>query len=462
MYIYKYIKIWTFFLLLFLLSCVNKVPENNIEKQKTDLPSIKEKGELVALTLYSSTSYFNYRGEPMGFQYELCKQFAESLGVELKIKVANSLEDLIHKLQNHEGDLIAYNLTVTNERKDSLIFCGEEMLTHQVLVQRYGKKTLKDVTELVGKEIYVKPERYLQRMTNLNKELGGGIIIHLVPEDSISEEDLIEQVALGKIDYTVSNNAIAKINKTYYANLNISLSISFMQRSSWAVRKDEPLLAQAANEWFKLNKTSKAFLASSKRYFEQSKRIEYGSILSLKNGQISQFDSLFKKYANNINWDWKLLAALAYTESNFNPNVVSWAGARGLMQLMPHTAKVLGVPPGKESDPEESVKAATTYISRLNKTFTSISDTNERINFILASYNAGEGHIKDAMALAKKYGSNPFVWKGHVEKYLKLKSHERYFNDAVCKNGYFRGEETCNFVKNIRSRHNLYKDKIKK
>ena len=293
MYIYKYIKIWTFFLLLFLLSCVNKVPENNIEKQKTDLPSIKEKGELVALTLYSSTSYFNYRGEPMGFQYELCKQFAESLGVELKIKVANSLEDLIHKLQNHEGDLIAYNLTVTNERKDSLIFCGEEMLTHQVLVQRYGKKTLKDVTELVGKEIYVKPERYLQRMTNLNKELGGGIIIHQVPEDSISEEDLIEQVALGKIDYTVSNNAIAKINKTYYANLNISLSISFMQRSSWAVRKDEPLLAQAANEWFKLNKTSKAFLASSKRYFEQSKRIEYGSILSLKNGQISQFDSLF-------------------------------------------------------------------------------------------------------------------------------------------------------------------------
>ena len=198
-----------------------------------------------------------------------------------------------------------------------------------------------------------------------------------------------------------------------------------------------------------------------KRYFEISKSIPHSPILSLREGKISHYDELFKKYAKRIDWDWRLLASLAYAESNFDPTVVSWAGARGLMQLMPRTARILGVPPGKEDDPEESIKAAVVYIGRLDKSFASVGDKEERIKFILASYNAGEGHIKDAMALAKKYGADPTCWKDNVEKYLKLKSHERYFNDEVCKNGYFRGEETCRFVKDILQRHRLYKDKIK-
>lgn len=448
-------------LFLLLSGCVNRQQTTDHAEATTDLPAIRQRGELVALTLYSSTSYFNYRGEPMGFQYELCRQFADSLGVTLKVKVANSPEELIRKLQQGEGDLIAYNLNVTNERKDSILFCGEENLSHQVLVQRAGRNALKDVTEMPGKTIHVKPGRYQQRLENLNNELGGGILIHPVTEDSISEEDLIEQVALGQIDYTICDNEVAKVNRTYYSNLDIRLNVSFVQRSSWAVRKDEPLLAQAANEWFKRNKTSNAYRSSAKRYFEQSKRIAHGSILSVKKGQISRFDSLFRHYARRIDWDWRLLASLAYAESNFDPTVVSWAGARGLMQLMPRTARILGVPPGKEDDPEESIKAAVVYIRRLDKSFASVGDKEERIKFILASYNAGEGHIKDAMALAKKYGADPTCWKDNVEKYLKLKSHERYFNDEVCKNGYFRGEETCRFVKDILQRHRLYKDKIK-
>lgn len=448
-------------LFLLLSGCANRQQTADQAEATTDLPAIRQRGELVALTLYSSTSYFNYRGEPMGFQYELCRQFADSLGVTLKVKVANSPEELIRKLQQGEGDLIAYNLNVTNERKDSILFCGEENLSHQVLVQRAGRNALKDVTEMPGKTIHVKPGRYQQRLENLNNELGGGILIHPVTEDSISEEDLIEQVALGQIDYTICDNEMAKVNRTYYSNLDIHLNVSFVQRSSWAVRKDEPLLAQAANEWFKRNKTSNAYRSSAKRYFEQSKRIAHGSILSVKKGQISRFDSLFRHYARRIDWDWRLLASLAYAESNFDPTVVSWAGARGLMQLMPRTARILGVPPGKEDDPEESIKAAVVYIGRLDKSFASVGDKEERIKFILASYNAGEGHIKDAMALAKKYGADPTCWKDNVEKYLKLKSHERYFNDEVCKNGYFRGEETCRFVKDILQRHRLYKDKIK-
>lgn len=457
----KHLLPFTLFLL-FLAACAgNRSQTPPDERKEYDLPHIKDSGELVALTLYSSTSYFLYKGEPMGFQYELCKQFARSLGLKLRIETANSTAELVHKLLRKEGDLIAYNLAITNEWKDSVLYCGKEMITHQVIVQRKGKTALKDVTELIGKEIYVKPGKHLDRIVNLDKELGGGILIHEVAEDSITTEELITKVAQGEIDYTLCDNDIARLNRTYYPNLDINLQVSFVQRSSWAVRKDEPLLAKAADEWYKANAKSRAYQASSKRYFEISKRVTHGSILSVKDGKISHYDKLFKTYAKEIDWDWKLLASLAYTESNFDTAAVSWAGAKGLMQLMPRTARVMGVPEGKEHNPEESIKAAVKYIAAMEKSFASIQDPEERTSFILASYNAGIGHVKDAMALAEKYGADPTVWKDNVEKYIQLKSHEEYFNDPVCKNGYFRGTETYNFVREIKARHQVYQQKIK-
>ena len=336
-------------LFLILLCCVfgcrNK---HHTEKNETahDLPQIKDSGELVVLTLYSSTSYFIYRGQEMGFQYELSEQFAKSLGLKLRIEVARNVRELIQKLQSGEGDMIAYNLPITKEWKDSLLYCGEDIITHQVIVQQgNGKhKPLKDVTELIGKDIYVKPGKYYDRLVNLNNELGGGIHIHKITGDSVTAEDLITQVAQGKIPYTVADNDLAKLNKTYYPNLNIDLSISFDQRSSWAVRKDSPELAAAATNWHKENMTSPAYTASMKRYFENSKMMPHSPILSLKEGKISHYDDLFKKYAQEIGWDWRMLASLAYTESNFDTTAVSWAGAKGLMQLMPATARAMGVP----------------------------------------------------------------------------------------------------------------------
>ena len=278
------------FLVLFccVFGCKNTRP-NPVSENAYDLPQIKDSGELVVLTLYSSTSYFIYRGQEMGFQYELSDQFAKSLGLKLRIEVANSVDELIRKLLAGEGDMIAYNLPVTKEWKDSLIYCGEDIITHQVIVQQgKGKqKPLKDVTELIGKDIYVKPGKYYDRLVNLNDELGGGIQIHEVTNDSITTEDLITQVAQGKIPYTVADNDLAKLNKTYYPNLNIDLSISFDQRSSWAVRKNCPELAAAATKWHEENMTSPAYTASMKRYFENSKMMPHSPILSLREGKIS-------------------------------------------------------------------------------------------------------------------------------------------------------------------------------
>lgn len=453
------ILILPLFLVLFCCAfgCRDKQHSKKVETAH-DLPQIKDSGELVVLTLYSSTSYFSYRGQEMGLQYELSEQFAKSLGLKLRIEVAKNVHELIRKLLAGEGDIIAYNLPITREWKDSILYCGEEVITHQVVVQK-GKgqnKPIKDVTELIGKDVYVKPGKYYDRLVNLNNELGGGILIHEVSNDSVTAEDLITQVAQGKIPYTIADNDLAKLNKTYYPNININLSISFDQRSSWAVRKDCPELAAAANKWHNENLTSPAYTASMKRYFENSKMMPHSPVLSLKEGKISHYDDLFKKYSKEIDWDWRMLASLAYTESNFDTTAVSWAGAKGLMQLMPATARAMGVETGKEQNPEENIKAAIKYIAATDRSLSMIKDKQERLNFVLASYNAGLGHIYDAMALAKKYGKNNFVWKDNVENFILLKSNEEYFTDPVCKNGYFRGIETYNFVRDIMSRYKSY------
>jgi len=359
--------------------------------------------------------------------------------------------------------MIAYNLPVTKTMKDSLTYCGLEVITHQVVVQQNKSKSelLTDVTQLIGKDVYVKPGKYYERLVNLDKELGGGIKIHKVESDSVSVEDLITQVAEGKIKYTVCDDDLAKLNATYYPNINIKLSVSFDQRASWAVRQECTQLAKAANEWYKNNVTSPDYTASTKRYFELLKTTVHSPILSIKHGKISLYDKFFKKYSKEINWDWRLLASLAYNESNFDPKAVSWAGARGLMQLMPATGRAMGLSSGEEDNPELSIKAAVKYIASINNSFSMIPDKKERRNFILAAYNAGLGHIYDAMALADKYGKNKLVWYNNVEHFILLKSNEEYFTDPVCKNGYFRGRETFNFVRDINSRYQVYKKKIK-
>lgn len=457
----SFLQIYSVILGIILLSCASRSQETNDNGAIIrDLQDIKNEKELVVLTLYGSTSYFMYRGQEMGFHYELAKQFANYLDVKLKIEVASNLDELYNKLCEGEGDLIAYNLPITKNKRDSVNFCGQEAISHQVIIQKKGKGTLTDVTQLIGKKVHVMSDRYYKRLINLNTELGGGIDIIKINPDSLSTEDLIQMVSKGDIQYTVADNEVAKVNKTYYNNIDINLSISFDQRTAWAVRKGSPELAKAANEWFKNSTQTTAYTATTKRYFESSKNLPFSPVLSIVNGKISHFDHYFKKYAPQVGWDWKLLASLAYTESNFDSTAVSWAGAKGLMQLMPRTARAMGVPRGKEFYVEESIKGATKYIATVENYFKEL-EKKERIKFVLGSYNAGVGHILDARALADKYGHNKDIWSENVEKYILLKSNREYFTDPVCKHGYFRGTETYNFVRDIIARYEFYQDKIK-
>lgn len=436
------------FLVLF--SCKKKE-----EKVVYDFEQIKEKGELTILTLNSSTSYFIYREEPMGYDYDLAQDFCEHHGLKLNVKVVENATRLVEMLNRGEGDLIAYEVPILNELKDSVIYCGMQQISHQVLVQRANKgdTLITDVVELLGKELYVKENtKYYQRLVNLDSELGGGIHIHTVNEDTIVSEDLIAMVANGKINYTVSDEYIAKLNRTYYKNIDVSLPVSFEQRSSWAVRKDTPELAKALDEWFSENDNKPVYQSIIKKYFELSKQVYdgvYETPENLPKGAVSVYDDLFKRHAEGTKYDWHLLAAICYHESRFQNNLTSWAGAAGIMGLMPRTAKSLGLESEDRMNPDLSIGAAVELLDRLDRIFRKVDDSQERTKFILAAYNAGNGHVNDAQALARKYGANPYIWEDNVQKYLELKSIPEYYNDSVCVSGYFRGTETIKYVTSV-------------
>lgn len=437
-----------------------------------DLDRIQESGELIMLTLYGPNTYFTYRDVDLGYQHDLCALFGQDIGVRVRVEVARDQQELIRKLNNGEGDVIVYNLPETVQNARRVKFCGNRTEVTQLLVQRKGKR-LKDISQLKGKEVYVSEERYYQALTALDNSLGGGIRIHKVSPDKKTTIELISDVSEGKIDYTLCDNDMKEINQSYFPNLDISLQAGKGTATGWAVRKDAPDLAAALDKWYAAARNTAAFKQCSRRYLAgfslagsgtalgggTSRSFFASPMLDSRAGVISQYDGYFRQYCMDIPWDWRLMAAQCYQESGFNPNATSWAGAGGLMQLMPATAAAEGLSSAAVRDPQQNIAAAARLIKKLNRHFSDVPDPKERICFILAAYNAGSGHIRDAMSLARKNGRDPYIWNGHVDHYVLLMSDERYYNDPVVRNGYFRGDETYNYVRAIHGRWNFYKSR---
>lgn len=226
---------------------------------------------------------------------------------------------------------------------------------------------------------------------------------------------------------------------------------------SWAVREGNTELADSIKNWYKPEIAANVKREERELFSTQSiHRHVYAPMLNTQAGIISNYDHLFKRYAPIARWDWRLLAAQCYQESCFDPKAYSWAGAKGLMQIMPETARHLGLAESEVYEPEQNIYAAVRYINELNSHFTDIRNPEERKFFILASYNGGFFHIRDAMALAKKNGKNPHKWI-HVAEYVLKLSTPEYYNDPVVKYGYMRGSETSNYVSAIYSRWQKYR-----
>lgn len=452
---------------LLMLQC-RQVESPVLVKKKSNLEQLMSRGVLKVVTDFNSTSYFIYRGQPMGYQYEMLQELADFLGLKLEVSANNNLQEKFNLLNSGQIDLVAANLTVTKERKEFLDFTIPHSQTRQVLVQRKPENwrklsanaledsLLSSQLQLAGKTVFVQEKStYAQRLRNLSDEIGDTIRII---ESNEEVEKLVELVSRGAIDYTVCDENVAMVNSSYYDNIDISLPVSFSQNLAWAVKKGNDDLRDVINVWLEDFKKTRKYSFLYRKYFNNKRisKLKGSDFFALSTGNISPYDKYIKDYCKDAGWDWRLVASMVYQESRFNPNAESWAGARGLMQLMPATAKRFGVT--KDSPPKQQIRAGIMFIQWLEKLYADINDPIEKEKFVLASYNIGPGHVMDARRLAEKNGKNPNVWDNNVAEFLLKKSNKKYYLDPVVKHGYCRGVETVNYVAEVVERFEHYKN----
>ena len=462
-------------LLILFTACTTSVVQEISHKSTIfhkDIDSIQSTGVLTALLEYSPTSYFIYKGNPMGFQYELLKKYAKHIDVELEITPITNMDSIFVNLNNGTGDVIAANLAITEERLIQTQFTKPIIITQQVLIQRKPegwrklnksalKKTLlQSPLELVGKTITVrKGSSFYSRIKNLSNEIGGKININTVSGET-SMEELIEKVSTQEIKYTIADKNLASVNLWKYPNIDLNLSVSLDQKIAWSTRKNSKKLTKSMNDWLTEFQKTKHFNILYNKYFKNqkgfNKRIN-NDYYTLTSGTISPYDGILQKHASTINWDWELLAAMIYQESHFNNAARGWGGSFGLMQFMPITGEKFGV--DTNSTPHENIIAGINYLKYLDHYWEPIiTDTTQRIRFILASYNVGPGHLLDARRLAEKYGKDPFIWDGNVDFFLLNKSKAKYYKDDVVRHGYCKGFITYAYVNEIIARYEHYKN----
>jgi len=411
----------------------------------------------------------------MGYEYELLKMFCEEHDLQLRIDITQNLNEAFNKLNTGQGDILAYNLTVTKERKKRIAFTHYHNLQKQVLIQRKPQNwrqmklheieatLIRNPVNLIGKEVVVRPHSaYYDRMVNLSDEIGGDILI-TPGESNVETEQLIRQVADGAIDYTVAEENVALVNATYYPILDIKTPVSFSTQIAWGIRKNAEVLQSELNNWIlRMRKTTDYYVVYDK-YFRSSKsalrrsRSKYFTVSG--EGAISPYDTILQRMAKELDWDWRLLAAQIFRESKFDANAQSWAGAIGLMQVMPRTGREYNVDDLK--DPNQNLHAGISHLKWLQGQWSKkIDDPNERLKFVLASYNVGLGHLQDAVRLTRKYGGQTDKWED-VRKYLLKKSSARYFNDPVVEYGYCRGIEPVEYVDEIQDIYQNYREILK-
>lgn len=267
-------------------------------------------------------------------------------------------------------------------------------------------------------------------------------------------KDTAEMVAMlkeGRADLIACElpRELLKKNDVYACGAN-------SEKGSWAVRKTSPELCAELDSWYGEPKRAEVLASmhnvSTNRFRQQRSQAVF---YSKKSGIVSTYDALFFRASRMTGWDWKLLASQCYQESGFDPNAISWAGARGLMQIMPSTASGMGVSPDNLFDPETNIMTAARLINKLEGRFANIANPTERKKFVLAAYNGGYGHISDAMALTKKYGKNPYRWSD-VSYFVLHLSEPHYYKDPVVKYGYMIGSETYHYVDAVMNRWTGY------
>lgn len=420
---------------------------------------IEQSDTLRIVTMTSPQDFYLYRGEIMGQEYQKVVDFAEAHQVALDIHIAKSTDSLLAWLSEGRVDLCITPIPMTKANTDAFDFGGIVDTTSLVLVQKKGEM-VNTLSEIAGKEVWVEYGGAGElRLRQIEEEIGLPIR-KIVPDTLGIEEILVLMSQVDSIKYAIASEDIARGVLRYFPSLDGSLLVSAPIRYSWAVAKGNHELADKLDDYLLSPQKQRHYSELKKQNSHLTQFIladEKKPIrVVLEKGAISSYDEIFKKYAKRTPWDWTLLAAIAYHESTFRSDVVAWSGARGLMGIMPGTGRAHGTTVDQLLVPEVSVRVSVDVLMDTYKYFADIKDAHQKLCFTLAGYNAGAGHVQDAIRLARKYNAPDTIWNGGVREFILLKSNPEYYNDDVVRNGYLRGRETSDYVDEVLERKAAY------
>jgi membrane-bound lytic murein transglycosylase F len=426
------------------------------DRYSDDLGGLKGRRILRVLTRNTASSYFVWRGQLRGFDYELAKAFARDQNMRLEMVVPRPGESLYDLLREGRGDLVAASLIPPPERElEGVHFSRAYNYLSHLVVGRRGA-TPKTFKELVGRTIHLPRASPLWKLVS---QLQSDFEFELrATPTGMKIDQVVRAVAAGTYDLTATDSQTLAIEQSWRDELEAGITLREKIPLSWAVREGNPQLLDEVNRFIKNTYRGLTYNVLYDRYFRDSRAMRSQlSQRTIRGGRLSPYDEIVRRYADEYGFDWRLIVAQMYQESRFDHGAQSFAGAQGLMQVMPQTAAQFDI--DDMSDPESAILAGVRYLDWVYDQFDGILSVSDRMWFSLAAYNAGPGHVRDAQRLARQLGLNPRSWFGHVEHAMLLLSQDAYYSKA--KHGYCRCSEPVRYVRDIQQRFNAYVDTLR-
>ena len=424
---------------------------NACAPQRTQLQQIQNEGVLRVVTREAPSTYFNGPHGISGLEYDLIRAFADYLGVKAEIRTEDKLEDILTKIESGRAHVAAAGLTVTDERQKRVRFTPPYQYITQQLIYRTGGIRPRSIEDLLEGDLEViANSSHAERLKMLKQEVP--TLTWRENTDAKSSE-LLTLVAEQLIDFTIADSNEAALDRRFHPELRVAFDISDAQGLAWALRKGkDDSLYQEALKFFDSIQQSGKLEQMLAQYYGHVRKYNYaGTPTYLRHikQRMSRYQSLFEQAAFDNDLDWRLLAAVAYQESNWNPRAVSPTGVRGIMMLTRTTAKQLGVT--KRTDPAQSIDGGARYLKSLYQRFPEVSEP-DRTWLTLAAYNVGFGHVKDARKITVQRGGDANKW-ADVKESLPLLRLRKWYKKT--RYGYARGHEPVRYVENIRSYYDI-------
>ena len=418
------------------------------------LETILNNKQLTVITRNNSHCYYSYRDQEMGFEYDLFKAFADHLGVDLNIIIAEKWERMIPDLMNGTGDLIAASMTITPNRRRQVAFSEGYMDIKQHIIVHRNNTSIRQLKDLSGQSIHVRKGTSYQEHLDRLKQDQPELIFKIILQEDVPTEELIRQVSEKEISVTVADSNIAMLNRRYYPHAIMADSINETEQLGWAVHPESKNLLAYINLFLREIKRNGKFSEIYNRYYANVEQFDFVDLRKFHRqlrSRLQIYQAHIMEASETNGFDWRLIAAQMYQESHFNPNAMSHAGAYGLMQLTQRTANSFGVT--DITNPKQNIFAGVKHLKYLLDYF-DIDNDSDRLKISLAAYNIGQGHVRDAQKLAVQLRLDPEKWDS-IKKTLPLLRYRQYYQNTTY--GYCRGTEPVKYIRQIMIYYDILK-----